>query len=444
MKIGKWVLGLVVCTLGAQTVEVSPNHRFLQTNDGKPFFWLGDTSWLLFQNASPEETIKYLDNRRNKGFNVVQVMLLRAENDTTADGVPALTDGDPANPQPGGYWDHGNWVIDRAREQGIHIALVCSWGSLVKRRKINSSNVETYTRFIAERFRSKPNIVWITGGDIRGDENADVWRTMGQTLRKLDPKHLITYHPFGRTQSSAWFHKEPWLDFNMFQSGHRRYEQDRVPGAKGEDNWRYVQEDYALTPVKPTLDGEPSYENLPQGLHDPKERYWDAADARRYAWWSVMAGACGHTYGENAVIQMHKPGRKGVYGVRNYWYEALDAPGAGQIQHLKTLMLSRPYFERIPDESLIASENGTKHDYILATRGRDYAFVYTCTGRTFSVNMGRIAGKTVRAAWFDPRTGKTEIIGTFPNDGTREFNPPGEPSDGNDWTLILDEAKGNG
>jgi hypothetical protein len=51
----------------------------------------------------------------------------------------------------------------------------------------------------------------------------------------------------------------PWLDFNMFQSGHRRYDQDDTPGAKGEANWRYVNEDYAKEPPKPTLDGEPSY-----------------------------------------------------------------------------------------------------------------------------------------------------------------------------------------
>ena len=45
----------------------------------------------------------------------------------------------------------------------------------------------------------------------------------------------------------------------MFQSGHRRYDQDDTPGAKGEANWRYVNEDYAKEPPKPTLDGEPSY-----------------------------------------------------------------------------------------------------------------------------------------------------------------------------------------
>ena len=94
---------------------------------------------------------------------------------------------------------------------------------------------------------------------------------MGELFHELDADSLVTFHPFGRTQSSTWFHQEPWLDFNMFQSGHRRYDQDDTPEPKGEDNWRYVAEDLEREPLKPTIDGEPSYEGIPQGLHDPAE-----------------------------------------------------------------------------------------------------------------------------------------------------------------------------
>ena len=64
--------------------------------------------------------------------------------------------------------------------------------------------------------------------------------------------------------------------------------------------------------------------------------------------------------------------------------------------------------------------------------------MYTYTGRTFKVNLGKISGSKVKASWFDPRNGKTTAIGTFPNKGTQEFNAPGEPKNGNDWVLILD------
>ena len=136
-------------------------------------------------------------------------------------------------------------------------------------------------------------------------------------------------------------------------------------------------------------------------------------------------------------MQMHKGGSS-AYGNGKLWFEAIDDPGSGQMQHLKSLMLSRPYFERVPDQSLIAGENGTRYDYVSATRGSSYAFLYTYTGRPFRVKLGLITGAKVRAAWFDPREGTTREIGVFDNRGERTFAPPGAPGPGNDWVLVLD------
>jgi hypothetical protein len=435
---------------------VSENGRFLQHQDGRPFFWQGDTAWLLFIKLTRSEAQTYLDNRRQKGFNVIQVMVLHGLPQLNVYGDSALVDDDPARPltTPGNnpeiaseydYWDHVDFIVDQAAERGIYLAMVPAWGGIVKHGQLNINNVRTYARWLAERYRNKPNIIWLTGGDIRGDDHANVWRALGETLRATDPNHLISFHPFGRTQSSTWFHNESWLDFNMFQSGHRRYDQlkpgDDPKTWKGEDNWKYVLEDYAKQPPKPTIDGEPSYENIPQGLHDPNEPYWKDCDARRYAYWSVFAGAFGHTYGDNAVMQIYKPDSgKGAYGPRNYWYQAVDDPGAGQMQYLKALILSRPFYERVFDTSLIAGDNGTRYDYIIATRGKSYAFIYTYTGRNFDVSMGKITGEKVKAWWYNPRDGTAELLGEFENKGIRTFDPPGQKCNGNDWVLVLDDA----
>ena len=438
----------------ARRIVVSSNHRFLQQEDGTPFFWLGDTAWRLFPKLDREETERYLEDRRRKGFTVIQAVALSTTSIRGQYG-DALVDGDPVRPRvtpghdfakPGeyDYWDHLDWVIDLAAKKGIYIAIVPCWGRVVNDGAIHTANVSIYSKWLARRYGAHPNIFWITGGDTPGDRNTDVWKAMGWALKEADPSHLITYHPFGRTQSSRWFHNEPWLDFNMFQSGHRRYDQDTEPGAKGEDNWRYVAEDYARTPLKPTLDGEPSYEGIPQGLHDTTQPYWSAADARRYAYWSVFAGAFGHTYGNNAVIQMHKPGDgPGRYGPRNYWFEAIDDPGAGQMRRLKNLIISRPFLERIPDQSVIAGKNGVRYDYVIATRGNSYCFAYTYTGRPFDLRLGVISGKQIRAWWYDPREGSARQIGVLDNLGVKTFTPPGKPANGNDWVLVLDdEARG--
>ncbi len=434
---------------------ISENGRFLQHENGQPFFWLGDTGWLLFQKLNRAEVEVYLEDRRQKGFNVVQAMVLHVLPQFNFYRDSALVKNDPTRPltTPGNnpeiesqydYWDHVDFAVDMAAQKGIYIAMVPIWGDIVKRRHFTEENAHSYGKWLAERYRDRPNIIWINGGDIRGNQHKEIWQALGTTLHKEDPNHLMTFHPFGRTQSSSWFHNEQWLDFNMFQSGHRRYDQrepnDDIATWKGEDNWKYVLEDYARTLPKPTIDGEPSYENIPQGLHDPDEPYWQDRDTRRYAYWSVFAGSFGHTYGNNAVMQMHKPNsRRGSYGVRNYWYEAINDPGAGQMQYLKTLILSRPFFERVYDPTIVI-DNNDKYDYVIATRGESFAFIYTYTGREFEIDLGKISGEKVIAYWYNPRNGKSKFLGNFENKGTRSFDPPGAKTEGNDWVLILDDA----
>jgi hypothetical protein len=321
----------------------------------------------------------------------------------------------------------------------LYIALVPVWGSVVKQGFFSIATAERYAAFLAERFKNKPNIFWIVGGDLQGNIKNEIWETIGATLKKHDPNHLITYHPYGRTQSSQWFHNSAWLDFNMFQSGHRTYEQDNSPRKFGEDNWKYIRDDYSKFPVKPTLDGEPSYEGIPHGLHDTTQPYWTASDVRRYAYWSVFAGGCGFTYGNNSVMQMNKPADKHpAYGAREYWYQAINDSGAFQMKYLKQLMLSHLYFDRMYDDSLVAGDAGKRYDYVIATRGKNYVMVYDFTGRIFALSMTKISSNSVKASWFNPRNGEITRIGVLKNAGIVSFDPPGEKNNGNDWVLVLD------
>jgi hypothetical protein len=463
MMLKRFVLiGIVSCLLfsfKSSSVQVLPrlkisaNHRYFTAN-GKPFFWLGDTGWLLCAKLKREDAEKYLDTRSQQGFNVIQVMVVHGTGDVNAYGDSALTNKNITTPKvtPGNtfgkddqydYWDHLDWIIDRAASKGIYVALVPVWGTVVKGAHINPEQAKIYATFLAKRYRDKSNIIWINGGDINGSDSLKTWIAIGNTLHALDPGHLITFHPRGRTQSSKWFQDQPWLSFNCFQSGHRTYSQDTSKNDLhyGEDNWRYVQADYAKTPTKPTLDAEPSYENIPYGLHDLKLPRWNDADIRRYGYWSVFAGACGYTYGNNDVMQMHQPSDKGsAYGSKNYWYQSINDPGAREMIYLKKLMLSRPYFGRVPDQSLIAVNQGEKYDRLIATRGKNYAFIYTYNGREMTINAEKLAGSKVKASWYNPRNGQITVIGTYPKSNMLKFNPPGQKKDGNDWVLIIDSV----
>ncbi|MDE6633562.1 MAG: glycoside hydrolase family 140 protein, partial [Muribaculaceae bacterium] len=245
-----------------------------------------------------------------------------------------------------------------------------------------------------------------------------VWDTLAKTIKANDAEHLMTFHPRGRTTSARWFADRDWLDFHMFQSGHRRYDQRMgnkdypIPDGTEEDSWMYVDSVRKHQPVKPVLDGEPSYENIPKGLHSAEEPLWNDKDVRRYAYWSVFGGSCGHTYGHNNIMQFIRPGLPSAYfadGINKPWYVAIDDPGRKQMKYLKRLMLSFPYFDRVADQSIVIN-NGTRYDRILATRGKDYLLAYNHTGRPMEIDFGKISGKEKNVWTMDPTDGSLKYI----------------------------------
>lgn len=452
------IIGGGITSLSAQNKEdntwkhgklkVSKENRYLMNEDGTPFFWLGDTGWLLPERLDRDEADYYLSHCRQAGYNVVQVQTMNGAPTMNAYGQYSLIDGfnfkDINKKGVYGYWDHMDYIIKKAEQHGIYIAMVCVWGSVVKSGRMNAQEARNYGTFLGERYKNSPNIIWVIGGDTYADRNVEVWEALAKSIRAQDKNHLMTFHPFGRTSSATSLNGEEWMDFNMFQSGHRRYGQKRGDGAFSvkesteEDNWRYVETALAMTPMKPILDAEPSYEDIPQGLHDPNETRWNANDVRRYAYWSVFAGSCGHTYGHNNIMQFVKPGVSGGYGadgIKKPWYEAMKDPGFNQMKYLKNLILAFPYFERMPDQSIISGENGERYDRAIATRGKDYLLVYNYSGRPMSIDLTKISGAKKKAWWYSPKDGKLTYIGEFDNQVTPFAYDAGYQS-GNDHVLI--------
>ena len=350
------------------------------------------------------------------------------------------------------YWDHLDYIVRKAEQNGIYIGMVAIWGSQVQAGNINAEQAKAYGKFLAERYKNSPNIIWIMGGDIQGDIHPEVWNALATSIKSIDNKHLMTYHPRGRYTSAKWWSKASWMDFHTFQSGHRKYGQRMgnkdypIPDSTEEDNWMYVDSTWAYKPIKPVLDDEPSYEDIPKGLHDANEARWQDYDVRRYAYWSVFAGSCGHTYGHNAIMQMLKPGYPTGYGsdgTVKAWYQGLEDPGYNQMQYLIDLMLSFPYFDRIPDQSIIAGKNGVKYDRLIATRGKDYLMVYNYNSDEMKIDLRKISGKKKLLWWFNPSDGAISFIGTADNK-IITVSPQIEKTDKiNDRVLIAIDADKN-
>ncbi|HYG18950.1 MAG TPA: glycoside hydrolase family 140 protein [Ohtaekwangia sp.] len=430
-------------------LQVSANKRFLQTADGKPFFWLGDTAWELFHRLTREEAEKYLKNRADKGFTVIQAVVL-AELDGLHDPNPygeiPLENDDPTKPREA-YFQHVDFIVKKAAELGLYVGLLPTWGDKIFKDRwgagpeiFSVENAEVYGQWIGNRYKTQKNIIWILGGDRnpRNDNDVAIWRAMAKGIvagTGGNDNALMTFHPQPNNLedggSSKWFHHDDWLDFNMFQTGHCR-----------ENNvWDRVQYVYRLNPVKPVIDGEPLYEDHPVCFNAHDLGISSAYDIRKHAYFDVFAGAFGHTYGCHDVWQMYAPHRTPVNGPHYPWYIAIDLPGAGQLQHLRRLIESRPMFDRIPDQSLIMDARNA-NDRIQATRGVDYIFVYSAQGKKITVNTGKIAGKEIMAYWYNPRNGTSAPIGKYSKKAQQEFSPP-TTGYGQDWVLIVDDASRN-
>jgi hypothetical protein len=432
-------------------LKVSHNKRFLVYNDGTPFFYMGDTNWELFHRARREDAEKLIEKRKQQGFNVMfapvtgnlDAILYKnpfgipnpygdlpfIDKDVTR---PHTTPGaDPADEEQYDYWDHVDYIVNLAESAGIYIGLIPAWANHYKEGLINDENCRVYANFLGKRYGAHPNIIWVLGGDFNPAGKEELFREMATGLKESGgDRQLITFHPGGKLSSSQWFHNAEWLDFNMIQSGH--YQLDLR-------NDLMITKDYGRLPYKPVIDSENRYEDHSVNW-DPKNGWFNEYDNRQAAYWALFAGAFGHNYGNRGVWQMYEPGREPYGPLRYYWYDAMDLPGAWNMKQVRNLMMSRPMLSRVPDQSIV-SENFDGSDHIQATRGDGYAFIYTPTGRTFSVNMGKITGEKVEARWFDPRTGEVKSIGKFVNYGIREFNPPGDPWRGNDWVLVLDDTR---
>lgn len=423
---------------------VSDNKRFIIFEDGTPFFYLGDTAWELFHRLNKSDAEKYLENRRSKGFTVIQAVVL-AELDglkvPNANGDLPLFENDPLKPN-GKYFEYVDWVIKKAERKGLFIGLLPTWGDKVESKILNINNGYKYGQWIAERYKNYPNIIWINGGDRAGKpETIPVWDAIAQGIKSIDKNHLMSYHPDGRNGSSTSYHNSEWLDFNMRQNGH---------SASYTESYLNTKKDYNLSPAKPVIDGEPIYEDIGI-LFDPiKNGFANAADVRRPLYWNLFSGAFGHTYGNNAVWQMWTPERTPMFSPFLSWDKAINQPGAEQMQYARWLLESRPFITRIPDDLIIISDTistlipGAGINRFVATRDitGTYALIYVPVGRPFKVNMEVVKSKIVKCWWYNPRNGKADLIGSFSNTGQREFNSP-DRGENIDWILVIDDASKN-
>lgn len=452
-------------------VRVHARRHFLETSDGRPFFWLGDTAWSLIHATDRDECSYYLRTRADQGYTVIQVNVI-AEMDgvrrPTALGQRPFQDNDPARPDDT-YFDRLVEVVDEAATRGLYVALLPAWGDKLTApwgdgpRLFHLDNLPVargYGRYLGAKMKGRTNVIWMLGGDrparldparpgdypnsagIAAGFTPDhdwrpIWREMIAGLHEgYGTRALTLFHPpGGHSSTSFMLGAETWLDVHAWQSGHG--------GGHDVPIWEFIARDYALSPPKPVLDLEPNYEDHPVSpwpQWDPAQGYFRDHDVRKQCYRSVFAGAAGATYGHHAVWQFAGKRNGAINFADRDWVDALHRPAARQMIHLRRLIESRPFFTRVPDPALVSATGRDRARHLVACRDAEgsYALVYFPESeQSATIDFSPLKRGTFRVRWYDPRTGAARDAGTTSGPGQRELR---SPANGPDWVLVLDHT----
>ncbi len=417
-------------------LKISTNGRYLVDQKGDPFLVVGDSPWSLIAQLDEADIERYLRDRQNKGFNSLIVNLLEHKFATNAPRTraglaPFNKPGDFSTPN-NAYFDFAHRVIERAGEHGMVVWLAPAYlgyngGDEGFFREIKAGGREklrAYGKFLGERFRDLPNLVWMLGGDYT-PEKSDQWTVtdLAEAIRADDPTHLMTAHHSPGSSAVAAFGEQPWLDLNTVYN----YEKALSGPLLAE---------YDRKPVRPFVLLETTYE----GEHDSTPD-----QIRRQAYWAMLSGACGQFFGNNPLWHFDGPG---LYPATMTWQQALDSTGSNDLARLRKLFANLPWPELAPEQGHVILTGGYGEGTATAltawTGDGKLAVIYIpSTGtvaRELTIAMDRLA-PPLTARWYNPaRGGFSEVEGSpFRDQAAHRLATPGDNGSGaNDWVLLLD------
>jgi hypothetical protein len=424
-----WIasLALVVPLCAQAGLHVGPDPRFLVDGGGRPFLLVGDAAWSLIAQLDLPEAEIYLQDRADRGFNLVMVNLIEhlycsnppanAYGDLPFTGAPFVTPNEA-------YFARADSIITMAAARGITVLLAPAYlgyacgdaGWCAEIENASLANMRTWGRYLGSRYQSFDNIVWLIGGDTDPTPVADKLREMVLGIREFDTGHLMTTHNQPESQAIDPWPSESWLAINSIYT----YSTSLYVEAR---------EAYEVSPVMPYFLLESAYENE----HGSTPR-----SLRAESYWTMLSGAFGHVFGNCPI--WHFGTSTSLCGSDD-WQAALSDFGSTNMTHFRRLFESRHWTEIVPDfdHTVLTGGYGSwgNDDYATAASTADGSslLAFLPSARTVTFDMSTLTGDSVRCWWYDPADGSTVWIGSFPR-GTRSFTPPADWN----WVIVIDDA----
>jgi hypothetical protein len=321
--------------------------------DGRPWFYLADTAWMVFANLPEERWPDYLAYRRMQGFNALQISILPVTHDNSV-GEGNI---DPFLKDSSGDWDFGAYnpayfekaerMVAIAVDQGFVPVLGVLWCSYVPGTRCSANSpvrsampreaVRPYAEYAARLFKSYAPMFFISGDTkFESEDEAPYYMTALKAVRAVCPEALLTMHLTPDGELAREFQEA--VDFYMYQSGHHVERQDNP--------YRLAQK-FRAYPVKhPVLNAEPCYEG--HGRVGSRTRF-TRFDVRKALWQSLLAGAkMGFTYGGHGIWSCHRRGMKFLNDHRSFepfdWERALRLEGAWDASYAKWIFETQDLF----------------------------------------------------------------------------------------------------
>lgn len=459
-----WVAGQFDCIPGDATnpflkhgyLKKSSNNRYFTYDDGTPFFWMGDNVWAITNRATLGEFQHYLKDRKEKRFNVITAQAtgcyaIDGEYGKNRHGESQFIDDNYDAPNPE-YFRLLDSMTIATNQHGMLMLLNLVWTSVhsqvhrpdVTWEILSPKQCSRLAGYITARLAAY-HTVWLVGAD--DDDKTEVEkncvRSMALAVKQSDAmNNLTSHHPRGWTTTFDSFPFDTWLDFHCVQASHH------IHGLHGA--YDLVLPLYYATPVKPFFDEEAAFEDITDAfwLNDSTRPKLDDYHVRKAHYYSIFAGSFGINYGADGLWQWSVPNQKlpsGVLISRLSWDKALALKGSYQMQHLRSVMESLPWYRMKPfqgavQETKTLEPEGTISKITGMIRDDNQVAVFYAPNNPFlRLNIPSMPPH-VAVSWYNPRIGSFVKTDTIKHSGVLNLQRPPTPgiaADTLDWLIHI-------
>lgn len=402
-------------------LKTAENKRYFMYNDETPFFYLGDTHWLMpdedFESSNVDgidSQFKYaVDHRVSQGYTVYQSeplyangMGLNVTQGIQSDSLAKLAD------------------IDRKFQYIADAGLVHANAALTFTSVLNVTDpdlLQRLGRYWQARYGAYP-VLWTTAQEIdplMGGVDPKYWQLVAQGIHDSDSykqpltAHMAVVPTFETTWGDKPYHS--WFAAQVLTLTKELYAS-------------YM----AYPTIKPIVTYETGYEH--NGVTTEK--------SRTAPYIAFQNGSFGFGYGAQGVWAIqHSPDDWFHYGPYYRWFDGLQALAGSQMTYFKRFYSDMEWWKLTPvfGNTGYADFAADSQSFLSVDGNRTYVAYFADRSKRTG-KLRQMADTTYKAQWYDTRTGEYALISdqVIPIGG--EWTVPEKP-DKEDWILLVTSAK---